>query len=690
MDQLINRALKNNKMKPSIQLTICVILAAFVAGSCRKDNLFKGKDNDIASFQLKAGDQYLKAYIQNDSIVVTAPGNLSLSGASAVIVLSERATISPDPSTITDWTQPQSFVVTSYDGATRTFKYVLQRNVISKDGDIILMTQADVDTLAKMGLTRLNGSLTIGRPDGTDSISSLAGLSSITSIAHNLMINPTYTGKDLKGLDNLQTVGSFLIGPDASNFVQAPVMYLKTISLPKLTEVMANVNINGVGITTLDLPALTKVDLSFQILFVDSLTTLELPKLQSVLQTLNIQGYFLPNSLQTISFPALTNVGADLTVSSWTNLTTVSLPVLTKTSSLRISGLSLLTSITAPKLQSTLGDLDLSANQALTTVDVSSLETIGGVFTLGGASTLDNLNAFKSLTSVGSDLNLSEMPSLTDISGLQGLQKVGGKFILQDLQALADDQLSGFSALKTIGGDVQISGVPFKNFTGFATTKLQSVTIDGTGLASIQQIDLSAIDITTFVKINNVTGGAAVKGKDILNGDLDIEGSDISLSGFKQVNNFIFTYHDFDPAPSTPTTTLPMQMINGTVSININGYHTLSLPNLAIVSGDFTISTGYDVYSLTDLQMPLLTKIGGALFLTGQNGSSPNTLMTNLSGFSSLTSVQGVTIINSQALADFTGIKNTIPSLSSANWSVSNNLYDPSYQDMVDGKYIKI
>ncbi|HEY4286564.1 MAG TPA: hypothetical protein VGN00_05650 [Puia sp.] len=652
-------------MKLSIQLTIGVILAAFLAGSCRKDNLFKGRDNDIASFQLKAGDNYLKSYIQNDSIVVTAPGNLSLAGATAVIVLSERATISPDPSTVTDWTQPQSFVVTSYDGAKRTFQYVLQRNVISKDGDIILMTQADVDTLAKMGLTRISGNLTIGRPGGIDSISSLAGLSSITSIALSLTINPTYTGKDLKGLDNLQTIGSFLIGPaiTANNQgTQGPLMNLKTISLPKLTEVMANIIINGPGITTLDLPALTKVDLGIEIDYLDSLTTFQLPKLQSVLQSITLQGYFLPNSLQTINLPALTSVGGDVTVTSWSNLTTVSLPVLTKTSSLIITGEVSLTAIMAPKLQTAFGNVDFSYNSLLTTIDVSALQTIGGSFALGGASSLVDLSGFKSLSSVGSDLALTDLSSLTDLSGL--------------------------SALKTIGGDVQILNVPFKNFSGFAATKLKSVTIDGTGITTIQQIDLSGIDITTFVKISGVTGGVAVKGKDVLNGDLTVESSDVVLSGFKQVNNFTFSYHDFDPAPSAPTSTLPMQKVNGDLNITINGYHTLSLPNLASIAGMCLISTGYDIYSLTDIQAPVLTKIGGQLFITGTNGSSPNTLMTNLSGFSSLTSVQSVTIINSQALTDFTGLKNAIPSIPAANWSVSGNLYNPSYLDMLDGKYV--
>jgi hypothetical protein len=675
-------------MKLSIQLAICVILAALLTGSCRKDNLFKGKDNDIASFQLKAGSQYLKAYIQNDSIVVTAPGNLSLTGASAVIVLSERATISPDPGTVTDWTQPHSFVVTSYDGATRTFQYVLQRNVISKNGNIILMTQADVDTLASMGLTRLNGSLTIGRPDGPDSISSLAGLASITSIAYDLIINPTYTGKDLKGLDNLQTVGSFQIGPDASTFTQGPLMNLKTISLPKLTEVMANMIINGVGITTLDLPALTKVDLGMQVVFVDSLTTLQLPKLQSVLQSITLQGYFTTNSLETINFPALANVGGDFYVAQWSSLIAVQLPVLNRSSSVSIIGESLLTSITAPKLQSTVAGVDFSYNPVLTTLDVSSLQTIGGGFTIGGAYALDNLNGFKSLSSVGGDFNLSDMQALTDISGLKGLQKVGGNFALQNLPVLADEDLTGFSALKTIGGDLLFLAVPFKNFSGFATTRLQSVSIYGGGVTTIQQIDLSGVDIATKVLISGVTGGATVKGKDVLNGDLDLESSDVSLSGFKQVNNFTFSYYDYDPAPSTPTKTLALQKVGGDLNITIYGYSALSLPNLASVNGIFNISTGYDIYSLSDIQAPLLTKIGGMLSVGGTNSFAPNTLMTNLNGFSSLTSVQGVTIRDNQALTDFTGLKNAIPSFSSANWSVSDNLYDPSYQDMVDGKYI--
>jgi hypothetical protein len=281
------------------------------------------------------------------------------------------------------------------------------------------------------------------------------------------------------------------------------------------------------------------------------------------------------------------------------------------------------------------------------------------------------------------------MPALTDISGLKGLQKIGGRFILQDLPVLADEELSSFSALKIIGGDVQISGVPFKDFNGFATTKLQSVSIDGTGVTTIRQIDLSGLDITAFVKISNITGGVVVKGKDVIAGDLDIESSDISLSGFRQVNNFTLNYHDFDPPPFNLTNILPMQKVNGDLSITINGYHTLSLPNLSSVGGMFLVSTGYDAYSLSDIQAPLLTKIGGQLFLTGQNGSSPNTLMTDLNGFSSLTSVQSVTVINSQSLTDFTGLKNAIPSLALANWTVNNNLYNPSYQDMVNGNYVK-
>jgi hypothetical protein len=448
-------------MKISKHLFIYTLLAAQFFNSCsKKDGPFEGRDNTIASFQLKKGDVILSAAIKQDSIVITAPGSLSLTGVTPAVVLSEHARISPDPATVTNWEQPLDFVVTSYDGIAKTYKFVLQRNIISKDGDIVLMRQADVDSLAALQLSRINGSLTIGNPAGVDSIYSLDKLSTIRSITSDLIINPTFAGKDLKGLENLETIGGFRIGTDYNSFTPGPVMNLKTISFPKLTGIMSTMIVNGVGITSLQLPVLTNVDLDMQLLYLDSLTTVEFPKLQRVLQSVIFQGTFTNNTLETISFPALGTIGGDFYVTSYSNLVSVKLAALTRVSTISITGEPALTTIEAPKLTTTDFHADFSYNPALTTLNVNALTKVGGQFHLENASSLDNLNGVRSLTEVGGDLNLSSLPQLQDLSALKTLKKVGGNLFLQSLDQLSDQNLTTFAALNTVGGEVDIVSIP--------------------------------------------------------------------------------------------------------------------------------------------------------------------------------------------------------------------------------------
>lgn len=430
-------------MKHLIQISIVILL--IILTGCHKDSLFQGRDNDIAFFQLKKNDLVLSASIIQDSIVIQAPGNFSLTGASATILLSEHARISPDPASITDWEKTQQFLVTSYNGSTHTYTYVLQRNAISKDGDIILTTQSDVDALAKPGVNRINGDLIIGKTTGPDSIYSLAGLKGLRTITGDLILNPTFAGTDLKGLDSLETVGAFLIGKDLSFYEPGPVMNLKTLSLPHLKQVMTNMIINGAGITSLDCPALTKIGLGLQVIYVDSLTTVVFPKLESVLQSITMQGNFMPNVLQSVSFPALTSVGGDIYMVQWSNLETVNFPALTSTGSFNILGETTLTTLAAPRLATIATNIDLSYNTSLTNLDLTALTRIGGSLRMENVSSLANFDGLHNLTNIAGDLTIASSPLIKNLTPLNKLKTVGGNLLLQSMDQLSN--LDGLSSL---------------------------------------------------------------------------------------------------------------------------------------------------------------------------------------------------------------------------------------------------
>jgi len=59
----------------------------------------------------------------------------------------------------------------------------------------------------------------------------------------------------------------------------------------------------------------------------------------------------------------------------------------------------------------------------------------------------------------------------------------------------------------------------------------------------------------------------------------------------------------------------------------------------------------------------------------------------NVNGLSSLRNSHAIYIFYNPALTDYTGLQYLIPQLTTDQWQVSGNAYDPSYQDMMDGKY---
>ncbi|MBO9203940.1 MULTISPECIES: hypothetical protein [Niastella] len=107
-----------------------------------------------------------------------------------------------------------------------------------------------------------------------------------------------------------------------------------------------------------------------------------------------------------------------------------------------------------------------------------------------------------------------------------------------------------------------------------------------------------------------------------------------------------------------------------------------SLKTLKQVGDSFMVQYLDQLTDQTLASFSSLRSVGGDLSLI----SLPN--LVSLNGLSLLTGVQRVFIYDNQQLTNYTGLKNVIPTLPGANWQVSNNKYDPTYQDMIAGKYV--
>ena len=122
------------------------IMLLFAAGSlvlagCSDDNPTDpipedADDNFITSVVLTVGDNSYAAEIAGNDITVTVPYNVSLDGATAEFEYTPSATIMPDPSTITDWDTERQFRVTSYNGETNDYKYLVVKDDIREEGDV--------------------------------------------------------------------------------------------------------------------------------------------------------------------------------------------------------------------------------------------------------------------------------------------------------------------------------------------------------------------------------------------------------------------------------------------------------------------------------------------------------------------------------------------------------------------------
>ncbi len=693
-------------MKKSVlkQTIIAILAVCLIFTGCTEDpSIFDGRDNYITSFKLEKDGNTYNVTFYGDSLIVTIPDDISLDGATVNYSISENASINPDPETITDWDDEILFGVTSYNGNRKLYQYSVNRNSINAEGTVVLSTQDEVDAFGELGKTSIAGNLVIGRTVGTDSITSLSALSELKSVGYSVIINPTYSGSDFTGLDQLEavggeiridyietlsdvsfpglkTVGGIYLKSEVITSVQfselTSISNDATIDCPLSSLSLDNLHYTGGRLEILDayskgdisevsLPWLEEAGELYFARFPEA-TKLKLPELKS---TARLHIYYMP-SLMLLHCPLLHEVTEIIDIYS-PSIPELSFPSLTQaggidleTSGLQNLDLSALTSVT--------NDLYLQYLKIRNLDCLPSLTSVGGIFTIYNLTNMETFVAPSSLTSIG-ELKFynynSPPPSEIYVQGLDlGQLTLARSALSEGVKIIGDDDFHGTLCIQYESVSSGII-VAFPELEGFST--VDSLSFGGYLSTS------TSVNVAGIKKIN--------KGFHLPNGnetgfylpDLEEVGGDFIINHFNRVTDETMEF------PKLKT-------IDGDFDVKVLSQYvqTLSFPALESVSGNFTLATGYTATSLSSALFESLESIGGILtIMSYPNYSRYNTLMDDLDGFLALTSVAGVNITNQSALASFEGLKNCISSFSSFEWNVSDNAYNPTYEDMTSGSW---
>lgn len=689
--------MKMNFLK-KVLLGLC--LATAFSACSDDDNDFVGTDNSITAFTLSLNGQQYKAYVSDNEIVVAVPEGVSLNGANAVVKLSENAVISPDPAGITAWDEEYSFTVKAYNEATRSYTYRLVYTPVVSEGNIVLGTQAAVDAFAASGVSVVEGSLTIGVSGSEDTIRDLSGLAKLKEVTYTLSVSSNYAGKDLSGLSKLEKVGRLSIGNNPA---------FTEVSLPALTRVGQGVSIESPYIEQVVLPELSFVGEDFT-MSCDSLRSMNFASLESVggvLKLKGISGYRGENLKVTkIEFPVLKTIGEQLYLENWSNVNQVSFPELISCGDFYMYTFPMLTQLEFPKLQRCEEKVLLLSCSELTEVSFPKLEWMKNM-EIRLCSKVSKLD-LSSLKEVGEKLDLQDL-AITDLSGLRSLEKVGGRFNLQGMPEVTS--LDGLTALKSVG-EWQIYNLPAiseVNVKGLelGTLSLQGSTIIGTkvvgdrvfsGVLSLNDASNSQVQEMPVLEGIEVLGGFSLSAQSMttfewpgikeITGKIEFSSVNaatrISMPDLEKVGTLKFSYVNRVQSVEFPKLVSVEENVEWQVTSS--AMTKVELPELASVGGNFTLQLGTNPVSVVN--MPKLTTIGGELKLPGSNWSKNNSL-TNLDGFSALTSVGKVTIQYHAALVSFAGLKHVVDALEDSQWTVSGNGYNPTLADMKAGKYTK-
>lgn len=679
-------------MKNIFKLGTLLFLFVLCGCSDDSDEIFEGVDNYISSFTLTAtnGTKY-SAAIVGEQIIVSIPQSESLQDARAEYTVSEQADLFPSPATISDWDHEHVFRVVSHNQTLKDYTYTVKRTAVNSEGSVVLLTQSDVNAFAETGITAIEGSLILGAINGTtdDPITDLSPLSGLTSVRYDIVINNTFAAASLTGLENVIYAGGLSIGSAVTATTPQEGVAVVMSSL----ESLGQLQINSSQVTALLLPKLKTVGTTYidaSMLAMTDLSALETCDGHFIVKTSSGNGY-----LTTFSLPELRQVRGNMQIEKYTKIETLLLPKLAKVDGgLALTSLGAVSELSLPELIECGSSLTTSNLDKATRISLPKLKSVSAL-SLSGSTSNSSTEEIElpQLENVNNDLIIKMAAMSIETLSLPALKSVGGKLDIEYLKALTSLEIPLLSSIGTSVYLYYLNLLPSLDVSKIEN--LPSLQILGCGqLATVKaSAELNNVNFNaasqTDAFIPTFTVPTQIKGK------LEVSGYKYSAEGDWKLKNVTeigtFTYSG---TGSQGVVNLIFEDLERIGTFNVpTGYYfkSASFPKLTEVTENFTF--GYTQYiGNGGISVPVLKKIKSLTFngASYAGAASSFKLRTNLEDFANVTEIGSVTIKWWGALADFSGLKNAIPSLSASSWEVKENtLYNPTYQDMVDGKYTK-
>ena len=563
----------------------------------------------------------------------------------------------------------------------KVYSYTYRYADIEQSGSVVLATQAEVDNFAETGINRIDGNLTIGTAEGEE-ISNLEGLIHLKQISNSLIVNPSYKGTDLSGLDNLEQIGGFRLGSITSTSKNTT---LKTISLPSLLGVVGDFVVNCSAVEKVSIPKVETVEGDVYVIS-DSLLDLEANALASVGASLVVKGTTESNpkkghaTTEAIVFNSLKQVGNDLAIQYFPKLQGVYLPALEHAGAASFIGLEVVGSIAMTELRS-VGDFTIESYN-VSNVSLPALVTSGKMYISAPVNNFD----ISSLKNINGEMYLGVVNLTTlDVSAID--------FNGNTLHLYACNQLSKITGPETFNGSFYINTSKVENFTIEGVSNIQgSFTYTTNTKLKNFIMPFSRIAGDVVIGLSRANRGVSIESIQFpklqeIGGKLDLTYNrfvkKIEFPVLKRIignDNYIGTakiddgciFNELESIGSTPDATTEFYISDGEIKC----------PKLKTISGSLEIST--NTSTITAISYPTLEAISNKLTI-----SRGDEVVTNID-FSGLKTIQQVAIESYTGVSDFSTFRYLFENnilTEASQWTVTKCGYNPTFQDMKDGKY---